>query len=164
MASSDALEHRSARSLGCSRGDWIATISSPPRAATLLDAGTTSLLGRIVALLERIAVSEGPGVPRIGSHSTRGFSGYVVARGMIAKLDHVRVRLADATESSLGDIKRRAKEGGVSIYFGTAQKQALNQIMQARGHIVALLSPTSFGEMPRRPISKHAAGQNRLME
>ena len=108
-----------------------------------LDAGTTSLLGRIVALLERIAVEKVLEFPdRIAQH-TRIFR-YVVTRGMIAKLDHVRVRLADATESFLGDIKRRAKQGGVSIYFGTAQKQALNQIMQARGHIVVLLSSDQF--------------------
>ena len=56
----------------------------------------------------------------------------------------MRVRLADATEISLGDIKRRATQGGVGVYFGTAQKQALNQIMQARGHIVVLLSSDQY--------------------
>lgn len=104
-----------------------------------LDAATTSLLGRIVSLLERIAVEavlESP--DRIAQH-TRIFR-FVVKRGMIDRLDGVRVRLADATETSLGDIKRRATQGGVGVYFGTAQKQALNQIMQARGHIVVLLS------------------------
>jgi hypothetical protein len=56
----------------------------------------------------------------------------------------VRVRLADSTEASLGDIRRRAKEVGIGVYFGTAQKQALNQIMQARGHIVILLSADHY--------------------
>lgn len=108
-----------------------------------LDAQTTSLLGRIVALLERIAVEAVLQSPeRIAQH-TRIFR-YVVKRGLTGKLDHVRVRLADATETSLGDIKRRARQGGVSVYFGTAQKQALNQIMQARGHIVVLLSADHY--------------------
>lgn len=104
-----------------------------------LDGTTTSLLGQIVACLERVAVEavlESP--ERIAQH-TRIFR-YVMKRGMFGKLDNVRVRLADATETTLGSIKRRATLGGVGVYFGTTQKQALNQIMQARGHIVVLLS------------------------
>ena len=50
------------------------------------------------------------------------------------------VRLADGSELRLIDIKRRAQQGGVGVFFGVAQKQTLNQIMQARGHIVVLLS------------------------
>jgi molecular chaperone HtpG len=103
-----------------------------------LDSATTSLLGRIVALLERVAVEKVLESPeRIAQH-TRIFR-YVVKRGMVAGLDHARVRLADGSETPLGDIKRRSAQG-VGVYFGTAQKQALNQIMQARGHIVVLLS------------------------
>jgi molecular chaperone HtpG len=108
-----------------------------------LDAPTASLLGRIVSLLERMAVEAVLETPdRIAQH-TRIFR-YVVNRGMVDRLDHVRVRLADASECSLGDIKRRANHGGVGIYFGTSQKQALNQIMQARGHIVVLLSSDQY--------------------
>jgi molecular chaperone HtpG len=107
------------------------------------DAATTSLLGRIVALLEAIAVDMVLASPeRIAQH-TRIFR-YVVNRGLIGKLDQVRVRLADSTEASLGDIRRRAKQVGIGVYFGTAQKQALNQIMQARGHIVILLSADHY--------------------
>lgn len=108
-----------------------------------LDAPSTSLLGRIVALLEAVAVDTVLASPeRIAQH-TRIFR-YVVNRGLIDKLDHVRVRLADSTEISLGDIKRRATQGGIGVYFGTAQKQALNQIMQARGHIVILLASDHY--------------------
>jgi molecular chaperone HtpG len=104
-----------------------------------LDGATTSLLGQIIALLERVAVEAVLDSPeRIAQH-TRIFR-YVVARSMIGHLDNVRVRLADATETTLGDIKRRATQGGIGVYFGTTQKQALSQIMQARGHIVVLLS------------------------
>jgi len=108
-----------------------------------LDGPTASLLGRIVALLERVAVEAVLTSPeRIAQH-TRIFR-YVVERGLIDKLDNVRVRLADGSESALGDIKQRASQGGVGVYFGTSQKQALNQIMQARGHIVVLLSSDRY--------------------
>jgi molecular chaperone HtpG len=104
-----------------------------------LDAQTTSLLGSIIQALEKIAIEavlESP--ERIAQH-TRIFR-YVVKRGLIGKLDHVRITLADGSESSLGTLRKRSEQGGVAVFFGTAQKQALNQIMQARGHIVVLLS------------------------
>ena len=34
--------------------------------------------------------------------------------------------------------------GHISVFFGTTQKQALNQVMQARGHIVVLLSSDRY--------------------
>jgi molecular chaperone HtpG len=104
-----------------------------------LDSATTSLLGRIVLALEKIAVEavlESP--ERIAQH-TRVFR-YIVQRGLIGNLSNVQVRLADGSENALGDIRRRAEQGGVGVFFGVAQKQALNQIMQARGHLVVLLS------------------------
>lgn len=103
------------------------------------DSATTSLLGRIVMALEKVAVEavlESP--ERIAQH-TRIFR-YVIQRGLIGNLDKVKVRLADGSESTLGDVRRRAEKGGVGVFFGVAQKQALNQIMQARGHLVVLLS------------------------
>jgi hypothetical protein len=91
------------------------------------------LLGRIVLALEKVAVEAVLETPeRIAQH-TRIFR-YIVKRGLISKLGNVKVHLADGSESALSDIRRRAKQGGV------AQKQALNQIMQARGHLVVLLS------------------------
>ena len=104
-----------------------------------LDSGTTVLLGQIAQVLERIAVETVlESTERIAQH-TRIFR-YVISHGMYDKLDNVKVNLADGSESTLGEIRRRANGGGVGVYFGTAQKQALNQIMQARGHIVVLLS------------------------
>lgn len=104
-----------------------------------LDSDTTSLLGRIIMALEKVAIEavlESP--ERIGQH-TRIFR-YIIQRGLIENLNNVKVRLADGSESALGDIRRRAEQGGVGVFFGVAQKQALNQIMQARGHLVVLLS------------------------
>jgi len=104
-----------------------------------LDAATTSLLSRIVLALEKVAVKavlESP--ERIAQH-TRIFR-YILNNGLIGSLENVKVQLADGSESSLGDIRRKAEQGGVGVFFGLAQKQALHQIMQARGHLVVLLS------------------------
>jgi len=104
-----------------------------------LDSVTTSLLNRIVLALEKVAVNVVLETPeRIAQH-TRIFR-YILNHGLIGSLDNVRVRLADGSESSLTDIRRRAEQGRVGVFFGVSQKQALNQIMQARGHIVVLLS------------------------
>ena len=103
------------------------------------DATTTSLLSRIVLILEKIAVKTVLETPeRIAQH-TRIFR-YVLRSGLVGKLGNVMVRLADGSESTLGDIRKRAEQGDVGVFFGVAQKQALNQIMQARGHLVVLLS------------------------
>ncbi|MGE3509292.1 MAG: ATP-binding protein [Vicinamibacterales bacterium] len=114
-----------------------------------LDAPTTSLLSRIALALEKIAVEAVLETPeRIGQY-TRIFR-YVVQRGMVDKIDNVRVRLADGAENSLGDIRRRASQGKVGVFFGVAQKQALNQIMQARGHLVVLLSADRHRQQAER--------------
>lgn len=104
-----------------------------------LDSETMGLLGQLVALLEEVAVDvvlESP--DRIAQH-TRIFR-YISRRGLIDKMINVAVQLADGTTATLGDIKHRANSGGVSVFFGTAQKQALSQVMQAQGHIVVQLS------------------------
>lgn len=104
-----------------------------------LDSATTSLLNRIVLALEKVAIKAVLETPeRIAQH-TRIFR-YILNHSLIGSLDNVKVQLADGSESSLGGIRRRAEQGGVGVFFGIAQKQALNQIMQARGHIVVLLS------------------------
>ncbi len=103
------------------------------------DASTTSLLGKIVHVLEKIAVEAVlESQERIAQH-TRIFR-YVIQHGLVSQLGNVKVNLADGSESTLADIRRRAEQGRVGVFFGIAQKQALNQIMQARGHIVVLLS------------------------
>ena len=108
-----------------------------------LDASTTSLLGQIVSLLETIAVDtvlESP--ERIAQH-TRIFR-LIVKRGLISKLGNAVVSLADGSETSLANIQRHAQEGNISVFFGATNKQALNQVMHARGHIVVLLSSDRY--------------------
>ena len=122
-----------------------------------LDAETTSLLGRIVMALERVAVEAVlESDERIGQH-TRIFR-YVVRHGLVKRLDNVRMQLADGSESSLGDIRRRATEGGVGVFFGLRQKQALNQIMQARGHLVVLLSSDRHRQNAERQYLEQYCG------
>ena len=104
-----------------------------------LDSETMGLLGQLVSLLEEMAVDvvlESP--ERIAQH-TRIFR-YISRRGLIDKMTNVAVRLADGTEATLGEVRRRAGGGGVSVFYGTTSKQALSQVMQAQGHIVVQLS------------------------
>jgi molecular chaperone HtpG len=122
-----------------------------------LDAGTTSLLGRIVGCLERVAVDAVfESTERIAQH-TRLFQ-YIVSRNMYSKLDKVRVNLADGSESTLGTVKRRAVDGKLSVFFGLAKKQSLNQIMHARGHIVVLLSSDHFRQAAERTYLQQFCG------
>ena len=120
---------------------------------------TTSLLGRIVLALEKIAVEavlESP--ERIAQH-TRIFR-YVIQHGLISQLGKMKVNLADGSENFLADIRRRAEQGGVGVFFGVAQKQALNQIMHARGHIVILLSSDRHRQdAERRYLEQYCAAK-----
>ena len=114
-----------------------------------LDAGTTSLLGQLGALLEELAVDTVLKSPeRIAQH-TRVFR-FIHARGLVHKMDNVPVRLADGTEAPLADIKRWSNEGQVGVFFGSTQKHALNQVMQAQGHIVVQLSSDRFRRAAER--------------
>ena len=108
-----------------------------------MDADTTKLLSRISTLLETIAIDAVLDSPERIAQYTRIFR-LIVKRGLIAKMDNVVVRLADGEELALVDIRRRAKEGRISVFFGTTQKQALNQVMQARGHVVVILASDRY--------------------
>ena len=104
-----------------------------------LDSETASLLGRIVSILEKAAIDAVLETPeRIAQH-TRIFQ-YVTRNSLVKKLGKVLVRLADGSETTLGEIRTKANQGEVGVFFGVAQKQALSQIMQASGHLVVLLS------------------------
>jgi hypothetical protein len=110
---------------------------SPTAGRDSLNDESAKLLGKIALLLEEVAIinvlraSE-----RIAQH-TRIFQ-YILSKGWIDNLDEVIVRLADSAETSLGSLKNKAK-AGIGIFYGKSQKQALNQIMQARGNMVVIL-------------------------
>ena len=119
-----------------------------------LDPGTSGLLAEITALLEAVAVDAVLESPERIAQYTRIFR-YISRNGLVHKMDNVVVRMADGTENTLGDVKRRASTGRVSVFFGTAQNHALNQVMQAQGHIVVLLSSDRY---------RRAAEQNYLKQ
>ena len=122
-----------------------------------LDSGTMTLLGHLVSLLEEVAVDvvlESP--ERIAQH-TRIFR-YISRRGLIEKMTNVAVRLADGTETTLGMIRRRAREGGVPVFFGTARNQALSQVLQAQGHIVVQLSSDRYRQAAERSYLEQYCG------
>lgn len=79
-----------------------------------LGAPTTSLLSRIALALEKAAVETVLATPERIAQYTRIFR-HIVQRGTIDKIGNVRVRLADGSESSLGDIRRRASAHGLSM-------------------------------------------------
>ena len=122
-----------------------------------LDSETMSLIGELAALLEERAVDVVLDSPeRIAQH-TRIFR-YINRRGLIEKMTNVSVRLADGTDSTLGDVRRRAGHGGVSVFYGTARKQALSQVMQAQGHIVVQLSPDRYRQEAERRYLEQYCG------
>jgi molecular chaperone HtpG len=114
-----------------------------------LDADTMSLLGRIVSLLERVAVEAVLETPQRIAQNARVFR-YVLQKGLVSQIGRANVRLADGSEVLLEDIRRRSEQGGVGVFFGTTQKQDLNQIMQARGHVVVLLSADRYRQGAER--------------
>ena len=118
------------------------------------DATTTSLLGRMVMMLERVAVESVLESPKRIAQYTRIFR-YVLNHGLTEKLTNVNVRLADGSEITLGGIRRQVEQGGVGVFYGIAQKQALHQIMQARGHLVVLLSSDRYRQRAERQYLEH---------
>lgn len=122
-----------------------------------LDSETMSLIGELAALLEEIAIEVVLDSPdRIAQH-TRIFR-YINRRGLVEKMTNVSVRLANGTESTLGDVRRRAGDGGVSVFYGTAKKQALSQVMHAQGHIVVQLSPDRYRQEAERRYLEQYCG------
>ncbi len=108
-----------------------------------LDAETESLLGQLGTILEEQAIDIVlKSSDRIAQH-TRIFR-YMCSRGLFHKMGNVSVRLADGNEKRLADIKKSANKGQVSIFYGFTQKHALNQVMQAQGHIVVQLSSDRY--------------------
>jgi molecular chaperone HtpG len=117
-------------------------ILSPTAGRDSLDAESNTIVSRIALRLERAAAEAVLQSPGLLSQHTRLFQ-YFVRNGMCNRLDNVEIGLADGSETTLGSIRAKAK-GGVGVYFGTHQKQALSSIMQARGNVVVLLPSDSW--------------------
>lgn len=112
-------------------------VLSPTAGRDSLDADSTALVARIASCLERIAVEAVLESPELLAQHTRIFP-YINSAGWSNRLGNVDVMLADGTETRLKDVQTKSRNG-VSVFFGSQQKEALSQIMQARGNIVVLL-------------------------
>ena len=112
-------------------------ILSPTAGRDSLDAESTALVGRIASCMERVAVEAVLESPELLAQHTRIFP-YINSAGWSKRLGNVDVMLADGTETRLKDLQTKSMNG-VSVFFGSQQKEALSQIMQARGNIVVLL-------------------------
>ena len=126
-----------------------------------LDSGTMSMLGRLVALLEEVAVDvvlESP--ERVAQH-TRIFR-YISRRGLVERMSNVAVRLADGTQVTLGRIRQRASAGRVSVFFGTARSQTLSQVMMAQGHVVVQLSADRYRQRAEQSYLQQYCGAKAL--
>ena len=111
---------------------------SPTAGRDTVDAETAQLIGQITDTLEQTAIQVVlDDTDRLSQH-TRIF-GYLRNNNWIERLGNALVRLADGSETTLGALRKQASDG-VTVFFGVTQKQALNQVMQARGHLVVLLS------------------------
>jgi molecular chaperone HtpG len=115
---------------------------TPTAGRDSLDAATTAMLGCLVQCLEKhltdiiLASSE-----RLERH-TRIFR--VVHRlGWFDRIGESLIRTADGNDIPLEEVRDRA-EKGASVFYGTQHKQALSQVMMARGHVVLLLSSDSY--------------------
>lgn len=103
-----------------------------------LNSESMGLLSKIAQVLERaavFAVLEESG--RLSQH-TRIFR-YILQNNLVDKIGRAIVTLADGSQTTLMDIRRRAV-GDVKVYFGSANSRDIYQIMQTRGHIVVMLS------------------------
>jgi len=110
---------------------------SPTAGRDSLDPGSSALVASIVSSMERAAVLAVLDSPdRITQH-TRIFR-YVRANGLIGHMGNVPVELADGSELSLDDLRRRS-EGEVRVFYATSKNKALSQLLQTRGHAVVQL-------------------------
>ncbi len=108
-----------------------------------LDAVTIQFLVKIINILESIVVNVIlENSERIAQH-TRLFK-YIINHNLVEKLTNTKVRLADGSETTLERIRQKSIQPDIGIYYATSRKETVSQIMQARGHVVVLLSGDSY--------------------
>jgi len=115
---------------------------SPTAGRDSLNSESIALLQRIATVVENVGVKYILGSRELLAQHARIYR-YVIQKGWIEKLGFSDILMADGSISQLQTIRNRANNG-VGVYFGVHQKQALSQIMQARGNIVVLLQGDSF--------------------
>lgn len=116
-------------------------LMSPTAGRDSLNSDSLLLVQKIAMIAEATAVQLILASPELLEQYTRIYR-YVIRNGLIEQLGNAEVSMADGSVSRLASIRESAKNG-VGIYFGAHQKQALSQIMQARGNLVVLLPSDS---------------------
>jgi molecular chaperone HtpG len=119
-------------------GRMDSDLFTPTAGRDSLDGATTATLGRLIQCLEKhvaeiiLASSE-----RLERH-TRIF--HLIRRlGWVDRIGKSLIRAADGNDIALEVVRDRSAKG-VAVFYGTQHKQALSQVMMARGHLVLLLS------------------------
>ena len=110
---------------------------SPTAGRDSLNSQSITLLQRVANCLEAVVVETILNSKELLSQHARIYH-YVSQKGWISHLGKAEVSLADGSTLLLESINDKA-HNGVGVFFGAHQKQALNQIMQARGNLVVLL-------------------------
>ncbi len=110
---------------------------SPTAGRDSLNSESTALLQAIANSLEGVVVEAILESEELLAQHGRIYR-YVKQKGRVERLGKSRVTMADGSSKLLGSIQESATNG-VSVFFGEHQKEALSQIMQARGNLVVLL-------------------------
>jgi len=110
---------------------------TPTAGRDSLNADSIALLQRVASLVENVGVQHILASRELLGQHARIYH-YVIQHGWVEKLGLADINVADGTISQLQLIRTRAANG-IGVFFGVHQKQALSQIMQARGNIVVLL-------------------------
>jgi molecular chaperone HtpG len=110
---------------------------APTAGRDSLNAESSALVGQVASVLETASISAVLESSRLIAQHTRVFP-FILRQGWVDRLGNVEVDLADGTTTSLGDIRIKSNQG-VGIFYGAHQKQALSQIMHARGNLVVML-------------------------
>jgi molecular chaperone HtpG len=116
-------------------------LMSPTAGRDSLDAESSALLSSIVNCMERVAVEAVLKSSELLAEHTRIFP-YILRMVWTNRLDNLLVRLADGSTASLDSLRVKS-ERGIGIFYGREQREALTQIMQARGNLVVLLPADS---------------------
>ncbi|MDC0935216.1 ATP-binding protein [Pirellulales bacterium] len=110
---------------------------SPTAGRDSLDSNSIVLIKQIASCIENAAAQKIIASSQLLAQHPRVYQ-FVAQKGWWKLIGKSEVKLADGSSMLLEGVQQRASNG-VGVYFGAQQKQALSQIMQARGNLVVML-------------------------
>lgn len=110
---------------------------APTAGRDSLNATSQALLQQVAHAVESIGISLIVGSRELLAQHTRIYA-FIVRYNKVASLGNAEATMADGSFMLLKDIQKNS-QNGVGVFFGVTQKEALNQIMQARGNLVVIL-------------------------